>query len=83
MKKTTRLCEKFGYVLTYAAWYAGTAALISDVVRAMIIVKTMDGVDAVLEVLLELEAGGVIKIGKTSTPSMVFENSDHHDRTAT
>lgn len=64
-------------------WYAGTAALISDVVRAMIIVKTMDGVDAVLEVLLELEAGGVIKIGKTSTPSMVFENSDHHDRTAT
>ena len=34
----------------------------SDVVRAMIEVKTMEGVDAVLEMLLELEAEGVINI---------------------
>lgn len=54
LKKTTRLCEKFAC--------AHTAAGISDVVRGMIAVKSMDGVNAVLEMLLELEKENVIKI---------------------
>lgn len=54
LKKTTRLAEKAAFALT--------AAGISDVVRGMLVVKSMAGVDAVLEVLLELEAEGLITI---------------------
>jgi len=54
LKKTTRLQEKTSF--------AGTAAGISDVVRGMLTVKSLAGVLAVLEVLLELEAENVIKL---------------------
>lgn len=54
LKDAIRLCEKIAF--------CGDATSISDMVRAMIVVQSMAGVDAVLEMLLELEADGVIVI---------------------
>lgn len=54
LKDAIRLCEKIAF--------CGDATSVSDMVRAMIVVQSMAGVDAVLEMLLELEADGVIVI---------------------